>query len=176
MAPQHLATMAYQQQRPQPQQEQQHQQHHRRRPKPTQTPLSHRCFCQTTRKPRSTFTVALALFLAVCCWCSSRHTATALPSSAPGGSSILTLRVRMPDGAVKRVQATAGETVDDIMGKLGMDGSESGEGLSTGATAGSGAAEGSASVAALGLRNGDFLYVKVRSASSPSSFLGKAQR
>lgn len=82
----------------------------------------------------------------------------------------------MPDGAVKRVQATAGETVDDIMGKLGMDGSESGEGLSTGATAGSGAAEGSASVAALGLRNGDFLYVKVRSASSPSSFLGKAQR
>lgn len=68
----------------------------------------------------------------------------------------------MPDGAVKRVRATAGETVDDIMSKIGMDGGESGEGLSTEAAAGSNAAEGSASVAALGLRNGDFLYVKVR--------------
>ena len=143
----------------------QQQQHRRRRPRPIQTARTpSRCSsCRTRRNSRNTFTVALTLLLAVCCcWC--RQTASAFPSS-PGGSSAstgLTLRVRMPDGAVKRVQATTGETVDDIMSKLGMDGGESGEGLSTEAAAGSETAEGSASVAELGLRNGDFLYVKVR--------------
>lgn len=157
MAPQQPATMV--------QQQHQQQQQRRRRPRPLQTQRtpSHCSSCRTRGKPRNTFTVALTLLLAVCCcWC--RHTVSAFPSS-PGGSSSspgLTLRVRMPDGAVKRVQATAGETVDDIMSKLGMGGGESGEGLSTAAAAGSDTAEGSASVAALGLRNGDFLYVKVR--------------
>lgn len=87
--------------------------------------------------------------------------AVAAGVSAPGGAS-LTLRVRMPDGAVKRVKATATDTVDGIMSKLGMagGGSGGGEGLSTDAGAG-GVVDGSASVATLGLGNGDFLYVKV---------------
>lgn len=66
----------------------------------------------------------------------------------------------MPDGAVKRVKATTTDTVDTILGKLGMGGG-GGEGLSTDGATGSAMAEGSASVAALGLGNGDFLYVKV---------------
>ena len=110
MAPQHNATMGHQQQ-------QQQQQQHRRRSRPMQTQRTpSRCSsCRTRRKPRSTFTVALTLLLAVCCcWC--RHAASAFSSSRGGSSASpgLTLRVRMPDGAVKRVQATAGETVDDI--------------------------------------------------------------
>lgn len=67
--------------------------------------------------------------------------------------------MRLPDGAVKRVKAASGDTVDEIMGKLGVGGA--GEGLSTDATAGSKVVDGSVSVAALGLGNGDFLYVKV---------------
>lgn len=68
----------------------------------------------------------------------------------------------MPDGAVKRVKATATDTVDGIMAKLGMDGgggAGGGEGLSTDASGS--VAAGSASVAALGLGNGDFLFVQV---------------
>lgn len=68
----------------------------------------------------------------------------------------MTLRVRMPDGAVKRVTAAASDTVDSIMDKLGVGGS--GEGLSTD---GGELPERATSVASLGLRNGDFLYVKV---------------
>lgn len=80
--------------------------------------------------------------------------------AGPGAS--LTLRIRMPDGAVKRVKATATDTVDGIMSKLGMAGGGGGrgEGLSMDAGAGD-VVEGSASVAALGLGNGSFLYVKV---------------
>lgn len=105
--------------------------------------------------------VALAL-LTIGCDCGGKHSASALPSSSRGASAPsggLTLRVRMPDGAVKRVKATAGETVDGIMSKIGMVGG--GNGLSTQATGGGNVAEGSTSVGALGLRNGDFLYVKV---------------
>ncbi|CAM9142333.1 unnamed protein product [Laminaria digitata] len=164
-------------------QQHQHQQEHRRRrrPRPSRTqrtPPSHcsssPCRARARKEPRSTFTAALTLLLVVCCcWC--RHTASGFASSSLGGSSSssasagLTLRVRMPDGAVKRVRATAGETVDDIMSKIGMDGGESGEGLSTEAAAGSNAAEGSASVAALGLRNGDFLYVKSDAAAQAAA-------
>lgn len=120
-------------------------------------------------KPRSTFVTALTL-LAISWHC--RHSASALPTpQGASPASRLTLRVRMPDGAVQRVQATASETVDDIMRRLGMDGGEGGEGLSTGGSAGSPAAEGSASIAALGLRNGDFLYVKVR--TRPFWFTGE---
>lgn len=64
----------------------------------------------------------------------------------------------MPDGAVQRLQASAGDTVDILVDKLGMEGN--GVGLSIDA-AGDAAAP-TASVAALGLGNGDFLYVKVR--------------
>lgn len=69
----------------------------------------------------------------------------------------------MPDGAVKRVKATGADTIDGILGKLGMEKGDGGggEGLSTDASAGSSTADGAASVAALGLGNGDFLYVKV---------------
>ncbi|CAN0561313.1 unnamed protein product, partial [Ectocarpus sp. 12 AP-2014] len=42
--------------------------------------------------------LSLLLLLAVCCWCGREAAAAA---AAPG--SPLTLRVRMPDGAVKRV-------------------------------------------------------------------------
>lgn len=65
----------------------------------------------------------------------------------------------MPDGAVKRVEATAGDTVDGLMGRLDMD-EGTGAGLSREA-AGDAVEEGSASVHQLGLGNGDFLYVKV---------------
>ncbi|CAM9705773.1 unnamed protein product, partial [Ectocarpus sp. 13 AM-2016] len=44
--------------------------------------------------------LSLLLLLAVCCWC-GREAAAAAAAAAPG--SPLTLRVRMPDGAVKRV-------------------------------------------------------------------------
>lgn len=68
----------------------------------------------------------------------------------------MVLRVRMPDGAVKRVTAAASDTVDSIMDKLGVGGD--GEGVRTDR---GDLPEGATSVASLGLRNGDFLYVKV---------------
>ncbi|CAN0522639.1 unnamed protein product, partial [Ectocarpus sp. 12 AP-2014] len=106
--------------------------------------------------------LSLLLLLAVCCWCGREAAAAA---AAPG--SPLTLRVRMPDGAVKRVKATGTDTMDGILGKLGMEKGDGGggEGLSTDASAGSSTADGAASVAALGLGNGDFLYVKSDSAA-----------
>ncbi|CAN0206305.1 unnamed protein product, partial [Ectocarpus fasciculatus] len=105
--------------------------------------------------------LSLLLLLAVCCFGRAAGAA-----AAPG--STLTLRVRMPDGAVKRVKATGADTMDGILSKLGMeegDGGGGGEGLSTDASAGSSTADGAASVAALGLGNGDFLYVKSDSAA-----------
>eukprot|EP00903_Cladosiphon_okamuranus_P012675 g11855.t1 len=103
----------------------------------------------------------LALAACLCLWLQGVADAGA---AGPGAS--LTLRVRMPDGAVKRVKATATDTIDGIMSKLGMadGGSGGGEGLGTDAWGG-GVVEGSASVAALGLGNGDFLYVKSDSAA-----------
>lgn len=65
----------------------------------------------------------------------------------------------MPDGAVKRVETTAGDTVDGLIGRLDMD-EGAGAGLSKEA-AGDAVEEGRASVGQLGLGNGDFLYVKV---------------
>eukprot|EP00752_Nemacystus_decipiens_P009302 g8313.t1 len=110
------------------------------------------------RRPTSATFASLSLLLAayLCLWV----------QGAAGAGASLTLRVRMPDGAVKRVKATATDTADGIMSKLGMadGGSGGGEGLSTDAGAG-GVVDGSASVAALGLGNGDFLYVKSDSAA-----------
>lgn len=114
----------------------------------------------TLRQPRSWYVpvrvnlvaitiIALAL-LALCC----------SSSSAISPPSKLTLRVRMPDGAVKRVEATTGDTVDGLMGRLDMD-EGTGAGLSREA-GGDKVEEGRASVGQLGLGNGDFLYVKVR--------------
>ncbi|CAM9679841.1 unnamed protein product [Pylaiella littoralis] len=114
------------------------------------------------RRRRSSIITSLSLLFAACaCWCG--RTAAAAAGSNP---SSLTLRVRMPDGAVKRVKATATDTVDGIMAKLGMDGgggAGGGEGLSTDASGS--VAAGSASVAALGLGNGDFLFVQSDSAA-----------
>lgn len=127
---------------------------------PSLTPLCRR----RGSKPRSSnaFLVSLVYLLAIC-W-SGPRTASACLASQPqtGSPNSLILRVRMPDGVVKRVKTTVSETVDNIMAKLGMEKGEGGERLSTDAASGSDAAEGSASIAALGLKNGDFLYVKVK--------------
>lgn len=63
----------------------------------------------------------------------------------------------MPDGAVKRVQATGGDTVHALVAKLGM--ADDSAGLALDATGD--VAAPTASVASLRLGNGDFLYVKV---------------
>ncbi|CBN74767.1 conserved unknown protein [Ectocarpus siliculosus] len=132
-----------------------------------QAPLNNNNNIRRKKPPRrrsssSAFSTSLSLvlLLAVCCWCGR-----AAAAAAPG--SPLTLRVRMPDGAVKRVKATGADTIDGILGKLGMEKGDggSGEGLSTDASAGSSTADGATSVAALGLGNGDFLYVKSDSAA-----------
>ncbi|CAM9593498.1 unnamed protein product [Ectocarpus sp. 6 AP-2014] len=132
-----------------------------------QAPLNNNNNTRRKKPPRrrsssSAFSTSLSLvlLLAVCCWCGR-----AAAAAAPG--SPLTLRVRMPDGAVKRVKATGADTIDGILGKLGMEKGDggSGEGLSTDASAGSSTADGATSVAALGLGNGDFLYVKSDSAA-----------
>lgn len=104
--------------------------------------------------PTTLATVALAVL--ALCFC---KTVSAITS--PGGGAGLTLRVRMPDGAVRRVQASPGDTVNGLISKLDIgEGGDSGRvGLSTDA-AGE-AVEPTASVRALGLGNGDFLYVKV---------------
>lgn len=80
-----------------------------------------------------------------------------------GSEKGLTLRVRMPDGAVKRVQASPSDTLEDIKARLGEDAIGEGAGLSAGADGD--AAEPLTSVAALGLANGDFLFVKVCTSS-----------
>ncbi|CAM9469919.1 unnamed protein product [Scytosiphon promiscuus] len=118
----------------------------------------------TLRRGSPTFASLSVLVAAcLCCWY-GRTPAVASAAATPG--TPLTLRVRMPDGAVKRVKATTSDTVDVLLGKLGMGGGDGGgEGLSTNGAAGSATAEGSASVAALGLGNGDFLYVKSDSAA-----------
>lgn len=77
-----------------------------------------------------------------------------------GGGDALTLRVRMPDGAVKRVQALPGDTMVALMKKLGLECGGSTTGLSSQSTGET--TEPTTSVADLGLKNGDFLYVKVR--------------
>lgn len=71
---------------------------------------------------------------------------------------MVTLRVRMADGAVKRLQATPDDTVHALVDKLGM----TDENLGLGTDATGDAVVPTASVASLRLRNGDFLYVKVR--------------
>lgn len=127
-------------------------------PTPPTLPRGRSARTTDRRRPRATFT-SLSLLLATClCW----WVQGAAGAAGPGASS-LTLRVRMPDGAVKRVKATATDTADGIMSKLGMadGGGGGGEGLSTDAGGGGVVVDGSASVAALGLGNGDFLYVKV---------------
>lgn len=109
------------------------------------------------RRPCATFaSLSLLVAACLCLWVQG------VAGAAGPGAASLTLRVRMPDGAVKRVKATAADTVDGIMSKLGMagGGGGGGEGLGTDAGAG-GVVDGSSSVAALGLGNGDFLYVKV---------------
>ncbi|CAM9295432.1 unnamed protein product, partial [Choristocarpus tenellus] len=74
-----------------------------------------------------------------------------------GSSGGVTIRVRMMDGAVKRLQASSVDTIEDIMGRLGMSVAD-GDSLST--EAGGGSAEPSTSVADLGIKHGDFLYSK----------------
>lgn len=69
------------------------------------------------------------------------------------------LRVRMPDGVVKRVRASPGDSVLNLMSKLDIASTDSMVGLSPDPTGE--AAEPATSIAALGLKNGDFLYVKV---------------
>ena len=94
-----------------------------------------------------------------------RHATFAFPDSAPHmpgsppgrSSSLMTLRVRMPDGAVKRVTAASSDTVEGVMGQLGVGGA--GEVL--GPVGGEPVVDSTTSLASMGLRNGDFLYVKV---------------
>ncbi|CAM9676945.1 unnamed protein product [Discosporangium mesarthrocarpum] len=76
---------------------------------------------------------------------------------ALGTGGRLTLRVRMEDGAVKRVQADGRDTVGDLMVRLGMS---AGGGDALCREAGGEGSAPSASVSDLGLRHGDFLYTK----------------